>query len=347
MSVRVVRVQGDATRRGELIGSELAWSIRRSLTFYRRFLHGHGLDSGRLPAVLGPYREAAEAAYPRLVEEIDAAARGAGVSPWELFAVNAFEELEPSVVEGSAPAERCTAFVVDGPDGTILGHNEQWYEGDAGNVAVVVEVPEEGPSFASPTVVTCLPAVGMNSEGCAQAIASLVASDDRVGIPRVVVSRDSLQSSDPGDAVARATPDGRAGGYAHLYAFRDAAPLAVETSATGTAVLPATRAHTNHYLDVDLAAAAPEPSPGSAARLARVRSLLDREGPRTPVDVMRVLGDHSPGQAICVHPTPGDEESDAIMFSMVCDLGRRRMWVAPGQPCETRFEEIDLDGVVA
>lgn len=33
------------------------------------------------------------------------------------------------------------------------------------------------------------------------------------------------------------------------------------------------------------------------------------------------------------------------MFSMVADLEARRMWVAPGDPCETAYVEVDLSGV--
>jgi hypothetical protein len=30
------------------------------------------------------------------------------------------------------------------------------------------------------------------------------------------------------------------------------------------------------------------------------------------------------------------------LFSMVCHLESRRMWVALGNPCESAYEEIDL-----
>jgi len=31
-----------------------------------------------------------------------------------------------------------------------------------------------------------------------------------------------------------------------------------------------------------------------------------------------------------------------VVFSMVCELESLRMWVAPGNPCETEFEEVEL-----
>jgi hypothetical protein len=58
---------------------------------------------------------------------------------------------------------------------------------------------------------------------------------------------------------------------------------------------------------------------------------------------MDVLRDHaSSPQAICEHGAPGDDEASVVLFSMVCELEEGRMWVAPGNPCETPYEEVDL-----
>jgi hypothetical protein len=295
---------------------------------------------------LGPYREAASAVFPDLVEEIEGMARGAVASFWELFAVNAFEELEPELEGRVAVPDRCTAFVASGQSGPILGHNEQWYAGDRGNVAVVIAKPDDGEAFVSPTVVTCLPAVGANRAGVAQAIMSLVADDDHLGVPRVLVSRDSLQASSVDDGIRRATPSGRAGGYAHLLGSRDGPSLTVETNSTRHAVVSGP-VHTNHYLNPALAATAPAPTSSSSARFDRATELFGAEPPASPRRAMEILGDHHGGpDAICPHPGPDDgDEATAIVFSMVCDLGRERMWVAPGRPCDTPFRVIDLAGV--
>jgi hypothetical protein len=68
-------------------------------------------------------------------------------------------------------------------------------------------------------------------------------------------------------------------------------------------------------------------------------------GPRERgVAVGRALADHdSAPQAVCVHPDPADgDEAVGVLFSMVCHLEERRMWVADGTPCSAPFEEIDL-----
>jgi isopenicillin-N N-acyltransferase-like protein len=335
--LRVVVAEGGAAERGRTIGSELGDLITSSLAFYRDYFAELGVRD--LARAIAPYREAAERSLPEHVETIGAMAAGAEVSEIELFAVNACEELE----EGAVPAERCSSFTAVGPGFTLLAHNEQWLAGDAGNVAVVVERPVAGPVVVSPTLAACLPAVGMNSHGGAQGIHSLTARDDRVGVPRVLVSRHALDGSDREDAIRRAGLPGRAGGYAHLLAFQRGHTLTIETSATGLAVLEGPGPHTNHYLAPELTDIRDEPGAGSMARLARVTELLEDRPPSTPEEAMEILSDHdSHPQAICKHPGPNDPEESTIVFSMICELESQRMWVAPGNPCETEYEEIEL-----
>jgi isopenicillin-N N-acyltransferase like protein len=378
--LRVVVARGDPLERGRTVGYELADLIRHSLEFYWRYLVRRGVGAGELPGMLGPYLAAAERELPDLVELVTGMAEGAGVSFWELFYINAFEELDPLLtarggrplgqVTGTgqaggtpgpteatgaagAPGERCSTVTVSGPGYTLLGHNEQWLAGDLGNVAVVVELPDDGPALVSPTLACCLPAVGMNEYRVAQGIQSLVAHDDGAGIPRVLVSRHALVASAPADALRRATLPGRAGGYGHSFAFGTGSAMHIETSASRFAVNGLPGSHTNHYTDPELAERAPPPSPGSLARLERLQALVEERAPATPAAIGDILADHGGGgpQTICEHGTaeaqegPADEAA-AIVFSMICDLDLGRMWVAPGSPCVTPYEEVDLSGVV-
>jgi isopenicillin-N N-acyltransferase like protein len=331
--LRVVVAEGGPTDRGRTIGRELGDLIDRSLGFYR----GYFAASSFPDPDVEPYRHAA-AALPEESALIDAIAAGAEVDPRELWTVNAVEEVEQLVIE------RCTSFTAVAPGVTLLAHNEQWLAGDAENIAVVIEVPPDGPALVSPTVACCLPAVGWNTNGIAQGIDSLTASDDRVGIPRVLVSRHALAGRGLDDAVARASVPGRAGGYAHVLAANGGRTLTLETSATRAWSIDGPGGHTNHYL----AGEGDESSDGSRARYERLSELLHDRPPQTPEDAMAILRDHaSSPQAICEHGDPGDDDSSVVLFSMVCDLEQGRMWVAPGNPCETPYEEVDLAAVVA
>lgn len=340
--MRIVRTEGGPRERGRDVGAALSEPIARSLDFYCAFLDRRGVSTDELSRRLAPFHRAAETAFPDLVAEIDGLAEGADAPRWELFAANCWEELE-RMLEGATVPDRCTAFAVAGPEGTVLAHNEQWYAGDAGNVAVTVQRPDGEIPFASPTVVTCLPAVGMNARGVAQGVMSLSARDDGEGIPRVPVSRRSLTAVDLDDAVRRATVAGRSGGYAYVMASAGGAVQILETAARADAIVTGRRGHTNHYLDRNLAALG-ESSEGSTLRLARLEELLAEREPSTPDDAMAILRDHhGEPQAICMHADPAEEdEATAVLFSMVCHLESRRMWVASGNPCEAPYEEIDL-----
>jgi isopenicillin-N N-acyltransferase-like protein len=350
--IRVVVARGDPLERGRTIGYELADLIRGSLEFYWRYLVRRGVGAGELPGLLAPYLAAAERELPDLVELVTGMAEGSGVSFWELFCVNAFEELDQVLDAPSGRplgGDRCSTVTISGPGYTLLGHNEQWLAGDLGHVAVVVELPDDGPALVSPTLACCLPAVGMNEYRVAQGIQSLTANDDGVGIPRVLVSRHALVASSPADALRRATLPGRAGGYGHSFAFGSGSAMSIETSATRFAVNGQPGSHTNHYTDSELAERAPPPSQGSLARLARLHALVEERSPATPAAIGEILADHGGDgpQTICEHGVddPADEAS-TIVFSMICDLDLGKMWVAPGSPCVTAYEEVDLAGVV-
>jgi isopenicillin-N N-acyltransferase-like protein len=128
-----------------------------------------------------------------------------------------------------------------------------------------------------------------------------------------------------------------------VFAFADDA-FTVETTGREHRVLDHDGPHTNHYLDPDLAALAPPPSEGSRARLTRLQELVAERRPATPEALMDLMRDHdSAPQAICLHPEPEEgDEASAVMFSMVADVGAKRMWVTAGNPCESEYVQIDL-----
>lgn len=363
--LRIVRAEGDPNARGQQVGRELRDLVNESVDFYHRYLARRGAGSQLLQDLLTPYLVAAETHFPAFMATLKGMSVGAMVPVLELFAINAFEELESMLEtpegsplflqrkEGAAgPAnrsERCSTFTVVGPDTTILAHNEHWLAGDSGNVAVVIDVPDDRPvRVASPTIACCLPAVGVNNHGVAQGICSLTASDDSVGVPRVIVSRNSLEALDRADAVARAGLVTRAGGYGHVFAFVGGDAMTVETTRTELAVREGPGPHTNHYLDPELSALGPGPSQGSRARLDRLEQLLSERAPTSVPEVMDILRDHgSSPQATCLHPDPEDgDEASTVVFSMVAELEEGRMWVAPGNPCVVEYEEVDLTGVL-
>ena len=355
----IVTAKGDARSRGVQIGRGLRADIESSIDFYHGYFERRGVSSSQLGELLTPFMIASQQRTPELMSQLTGMAEGATVPVLELFAINAFEELEPLLEptgegpmflerKGGAPgkrpppAERCTTFAVVNAETTIVGHNEHWLAQDP-FVAVVIEEPDDGrPAWlAAPVNVCCLAASGLNSNGVAMGIQSLSADDDREGVPRVLVSRHTLEASDVGDAAARAAMSGRSGGYGYVVAGPDGSAV-IETSATGEAVdrQPGACVHTNHYVDPELAASGRTPSEGSKGRLEAMTEAIGASRPTTPEEAMRLLRDVD--WAYQAGPDDPPDEDEAIVYSFVAELRSKRMWVALGDPKTTPYEEIDL-----
>ena len=346
MGLDVVRATGTPFERGRAIGRGFGEEIRASLGFVSRYLEAHGVGLGSLDDVLEPYVTASEAAVPHLVEQIRGMGDGAEQPFPLLMAANAFEEIYGQVELGTGALrslERCTDVVIEGPDGPLLGHTEQWYAGDEGAVGIVVDVPEDGPAVLAPVVAGTLPLVVINELGVAVGAMSLSARDETLGIPRTLVARDVLDARDAGDATARATRPGRAGGYSFQFAFPFGEALVAETTASRQAVMT-TNVHTNHALDPSVAEVTFPASPGSLSRYARAAALVGTVEPTT-AGVISILADHeAEPQSICVHPDPAEgDEGSTILFAMVAEPARRSLTIAAGHACTGSFETFSLD----
>jgi len=362
--IPIVRAAGPPYERGLEIGRALAGPIRRSAAYNLAHFARRGLDRATVERLAGPLLEATRQGLPDELAALHGMADGAGLPLLDVLVPNAYEELDPQADPGpwadrAGPippgpvraVERCSALTVVAPGTTLLGHNEQWLANEPGDVVLIVELPDDPsePAVVSPTCASWRPAVGMTSGGHAQGVMSLTATDDRPGIPRVFVSRSALGARDPSDAFRRATLDGRSGGYAYLHAFRGGRACAVETSAARATLAEGAAVHANHYLDPELSAIGAAPSAGSLARHGRLAELVGVAPPRTPEDVMAILSDHgSTPSTICLHPEPADEDdAEAVIFSMICDVEAGRLWVAPGRPCQTPYQAFDLADLLA
>jgi isopenicillin-N N-acyltransferase like protein len=339
--VEIVVAEGPAHARGRQVGRALPEQVARSVAA----MHGVRERSGRTPAelaaALAPLVAAAEAALPERMAYVRGLAEGANAPFGDVFAVNALEE-----VFREERVERCSSLAVASAGGTLLAHNEQWATCELGNCAVVVERAGDGaPWVVSPTVAACLPVVGLNGHGGAFGVDSLVAADDRDGIPRVLAAREVLDARDPDDLLLRARLRGRAGGYGTVAAFPGGRIAVVEQSAERAEPVAGAAAHTNHYLHPELAVLGVPASPTSSSRLAhlaRLRAALPAEP--EAADLVALLGAHDAApEPICAHgPDPDDPDGTIILYAFVADCDRRRLWVCEGPPCTGAFEEVDL-----
>ena len=329
MSLTLVRASGEPRALGRTYGEQSASGIARAISFYEERAARGGSWSALLDE-LGLYVDAARRGLPHLVEEVEGVAEGAGADRDAIWLLNCMEEVWPF--------EACTTMV----SGRWLMHGEQWYGGHD-DIALISATPARRPGFVSPTCAGFLPVVGMSAVGFAQGIDSLTSNDERAGIPRLLVSRHGLDARSLDEAIDSARIEGRAGGYAHVFA--DATRrVVVETTATTSAVLDRGSLHTNHALAPAIKRVTPNGSEGSHARLDRAGELLDRSPPATVEDCMALLSDHEGRpQSICEHGHD-DPARSATVFGMVCDLREGVVYVSDGRPCGGRWIEQPVAG---
>lgn len=328
--MNVVAASGTPAAMGIAQGEALGEAIGAALGLYRRLIEEMGHDPEAVAAGCRPYLDAARRILPEGVAEMDGMAAGAGITSGEAALLNCLEEVWPAP---SGAPEACTSMI----SGRYFMHAEQWYAAHS-EIAVVIAAPDRGPGFVSPTCAGFLPAVGFSAAGFAQGIDSLRAADDRIGAPRVFLSRAALGAPSIEAAISAACTGGRAGGYAHVLASGDRS-LTVETSATNISVVEGAAAHTNHYLSGSSPAGRGS-SGGSKARLARARELLAEGPPESLEDCARLLSDHDSPESICLHESGAG--ASGTVFGMACDLLTGRMLVSDGPPCAGNWRPFEV-----
>jgi isopenicillin-N N-acyltransferase-like protein len=330
----------DPRQRGLGAGEELADRAALCLAAYLPLFAdlGHGLDDVRRfgARVL----ERTQAWHPPLAAELEAFARGARMEPELIAALNGRTEL-------LALAECTTVGSTESADGPWLAQNWDWYA-DAPERCLVWSAAVEGGRFATMTEAGILAKVGVSDRGLAVALNILYhAQDGRgpLGVPVHLVLRrllGEIASVEEAWELLRETPYSASSCITVVDA--EGGGACFELSPAGVARLEprdGLLAHTNHFLDGELAAdeaeQPPEWLPGSRARLATA----ERAAPRELGAALRLLGDHvCEPQAICRHDEPSGEPGRPLVdtvVSLAMRPGVPELRVAAGQPCACAF----------
>lgn len=340
MTVEVIEAAGSHYDIGHAVGKAAARQLRYAVASYRGILKEEGWSAPwTLPHA---YLQAARERFPHFVEEIEGLAAGAALSFEELFFLNSLEEaLDPA----APPA--CTGLVLSTDHSVHLGHNEDWYHCDCRSVIVFRARPKGKPSFITVTAAPFLAAVGMNEAGMGQGVNSLSSTDNRAGIPRVLLSRAVLEAESIEEAIGLASSENRAGGYNHLLASGEGRFGCLETSACSHCYVPGNRLiyHTNHYLAPKMLHLEHGASPGSVKRFERLNEMAeDLKSSGKPVQAIAgVLRDHRYAPlSICRHPEDSSVAGEGTIFSVIFNLEELSALVAIGNPCVNRYKRCSL-----
>lgn len=340
----------DPYDRGVQHGTCAREQIAVSIETYRRFFQDFVRIDWEEAKALGQGYASAVARFDEdLLEEIRGVAAGSGFETAEILALNARSEigLGPRIVDG------CTAFAVFGAatarNETILCQNWDWRRSQHDAFVVLVVQRPDKPKITMLTEAGIIGKIGLNEHGLGVCLNAIVTDEVRAdGTPLHVVLRAILESRNLGEAIEQAANSSIASAANFLVAQHGVGAVDIEAAPSRVDVLlpeKDTLMHTNHLQSLRLASINDlgiQVLPDSYPRLARARQLVEVHHGRLNVETMQsVLRDHvNEPDSICRHE---DEIGDAAgkrlqsVFSVLMDLGERRVWVTDGPPCSAPY----------
>ena len=349
-SIPRIRVAGSHREVGRGIGVATARTLREAVAFDDVLPDGR--SRAEQLALAERYRQATRAGTPWLVEEIDAAADGAGVDALALFAVSVEEiwSVRPSQATGGIPVDGRCSDLVAGPPASADGHLWVAHTNDLSpsstDDVVAIEWRVNGDPVVFSLGIGPWISVGWNDAGLSLTGNELSPNDERVGVPRLLMVREQLTARTLDGAVAMALRPDRSSSYNTIFATPDGRAVDVEGSATDAELVGLDRggrfAHTNHYACAAMQRYEGDPdyAAQSAVRLGRARALLAgaADGSVDAAWLRAALADHATVPSICRHPEAGGEVSTA--FWCVVDVTAGDIHYGLGNPCvpgEERF----------
>lgn len=349
----LLRVSGSYRAAGRQIGEACAQTLRQAVDLENAGVPRRGRTIDQLLADADRCRRMTQQAFPWIVEELDGAAEAAGVEPDLLFAASIEElwESRPSAPGGAQPGRtqgRCTD-VLAAPGITTSGHLLVAHNNDlsAGSQSKIIAIERDIPGDPIIFSIGVGPwiSVGWNSAGISLTGNEVSPTDDRCGIPRLLLVRAQLRARTIEEAVRLGLHPLRASAYNSVLADARGEAVNVEASATdherwGPGDLQAI-VHTNHYISDRMASYEADPAYAkrSARRFGRAKDLLAELGP-AGIDertLLAILSDHRNGQdAICRHPAdPADTDAAKTVFWCLADVTAGQVRYGLGNPCRS------------
>jgi isopenicillin-N N-acyltransferase-like protein len=361
----IVDVSGDAFERGRRHGASAKPRVQRSLANYARLFSYYGVTWDEAQRRAAAYRDVIGNFDARLLEEIDGIASGAGRDASEILALNVRTEILP-LDRPTGPVEsmdtgECTAIAVPRSASTtgetLLAQNWDWVEAQR-EALILLRVREaRGAAYVTLTEAGMLAKIGFNAHGLGMCLNILRSVFDgrEAGIPVHIALRAFLECRDVADAILLAQTLVFAGSSNVLMADRSGDCASLELSPRGVRVVRSESGplcHTNHFLHAEAAAwdAKLAANFSSEPRLARARTIAAAKTKQGIEDLKRLLSDETEGPvSICRKPDrslPAEAQTHTVA-SIVMELGRGVMHVAPGEPAHTAYEPVALGEAIA
>jgi isopenicillin-N N-acyltransferase-like protein len=350
----VIEISGGAFERGRIHGERARERVERSLANYARLFSFNGMAWEEAQRRSAGYRDLIGAFDADLLEEMEGIARGAGRPFREILTLNARTELlPPSFLTGADAVSPSASLTGE----TLLAQNWDWV-GSQREAMIVLRIQEGvDPACLTLTEAGMLAKIGLNSSGLGVCLNILRSVFDagHPGLPVHVLLRALLKCGSVHGAVARAAGLSFGGSSNILMADRGGECASLEFSPKGMRVVRgegATLCHTNHFLHPDAVnwQASHVPNLSTVPRLERARQIAASRAKHGIEEVKRLLRDESAGLlSICRKPDeslPPEAQIESVA-SVIMELGRGVMHVAPDVPSRAEYRSVSLAGETA
>jgi isopenicillin-N N-acyltransferase-like protein len=316
---------------GEAQGELLQDQIHDVWRFYRHSRFKSFTDE-QLKTQAAHFEKVIETFEPAYAEEIRGIACGAGLEPWQVFALNARTELINRARQSSTPANEpgeCTS-VSFGGGAAVMGQTWDWGVDVAQSMAAIEITRPDGHTLVFLAEPGIIGKMGMNSAGVGVALNILGGEAQSDGVPIHILLRSALDADSAEAAIAR-FQFGTARGTMSNILIADATGKHALLEFYGHdlfVISPTTDiCHTNHYLESGVEVLGDDfSSVNSACRLQRTRQLLHGVSNRSVDDMKAILGDQANGEhAISATPKYYADYDMTIgtIVTMVADLKNR------------------------
>ncbi|NLO04732.1 MAG: hypothetical protein GX131_02765 [candidate division WS1 bacterium] len=284
---------------------------------------------------------------PPVYREFISLADALDVSPEELLIGNGYTDYI-DVLTGELSGEGCTSFIAAGAateDGlTYVGQTWDMNAFAEPHMRVFRREPEDAPASVTLTTSGCLSLIGLNARQIAVGNTNVSPVDARPGVIYLALIHEVLRSSDYASARAAIAWAERASGHYYYVASVSGSATGLETTATRHTALPVHHGlliHANHYHDADLLELSREvPGDNSLAREAMMDGYLrERIGKLTLEHFIEALRLQEGNHPVCRQPVDDPSGVTTCAAAIICPQ-MRKMWIAPGNPRTTEFEEV-------
>lgn len=183
--------------------------------------------------------------FPEYIHELKGWADGANVDLYELWTLTIEDD---AYIEEKKPA-KCTTIITNG--GKLLAHSEDWKPNAKDDVRLVKKTVDGLTTFEIYYLGTLGGAsIGLNSNGFAMGVNTLLFSKTQIGIPKSILARKFLDTNNPKEDFEKVKSLKIADGYSHNIINTKGEVVNIEMSVNGSIFSrPASpMAHSNHCL---------------------------------------------------------------------------------------------------